>query len=368
MSEQHVISADDPMFDQVESVDFSAMFCFTGEFAFGDRKACEHATAALGGLIKKHPVKSGKCYLVVGTLSNPDWTYASAGRKILDAQYAKKCRCETFIIHEDIWANALVARHPPEQEEPVLRFAPPYPVKKVCFLQPPEDISALRIIIERAGAEVLSRFTTRVDLLVIPDGVRLSALDTLYYFSGVGPDTVDKIQQAVDKGLFMVSERGFRSDMLVEEKSLVDVSAEAVPKVCGYHAWGSYNPETGEVFETDNGDEESQECGRESELNRWKAGLRVLWQGQEKVRFSYRDGKERFSKRNVIITAVWGDEESNVYLLGHCLLRNEQRSFKFSRIQSNIFLHREGNEYEPYAFLVSVLRISMTKLITKTDG
>ena len=56
MSEQHVISADDPMFDHVESIDFSATFCFTGEFAFGDRKACEQATAQLGATVKPRPV------------------------------------------------------------------------------------------------------------------------------------------------------------------------------------------------------------------------------------------------------------------------------------------------------------------------
>lgn len=367
MSEQHAISADDPMFDQVESVDFSAMFCFTGEFAFGDRKACEHATAALGGVIKKRPVKFGKCYLVVGTLSNPDWTYASAGRKILDAQYAKKFRCEMFIIHEDVWANALVDCQAQAPERSLLRFVPPHPVKKVYFLQPPEDIAALRIAIEEAGAEVFAQFRDRVDLLVVPDGVGLSSLGTLYAFPGVGPITVEKIQQAMDKGLFMVSESGFRSDMLVEEKPLADVPAESVPEVCGYQAWEGYNPETGEVFEGGNEEDESSESDKESGLNNWRAGLRVLWQGQEKIRFSYCDKDEHLSKRNVIVTAVWGGKDAIVYFLGHCLLRNEQRTFKFNRIQSKIFLYGDGSEYEPYAFLVSVLRIPMTELITKTD-
>ena len=70
MHEQQTISREDPMFDHVESIDFSATFCFTGEFAFGDRKACEQATAQLGATVKPRPVKTGKCYVVVGTLQS----------------------------------------------------------------------------------------------------------------------------------------------------------------------------------------------------------------------------------------------------------------------------------------------------------
>lgn len=56
MHEQQTISREDPMFDHVESIDFSATFCFTGEFAFGDRKACEQATAQLGATVKPRPL------------------------------------------------------------------------------------------------------------------------------------------------------------------------------------------------------------------------------------------------------------------------------------------------------------------------
>lgn len=108
MHEQQTISREDPMFDHVESIDFSATFCFTGEFAFGDRKACEQATAQLGATVKPRPVKTGKCYVVVGTLSNPQWRSKSSGSKIDGAIASRAAGCKTFIIYEDDWAEALL--------------------------------------------------------------------------------------------------------------------------------------------------------------------------------------------------------------------------------------------------------------------
>lgn len=101
MHEQQTISREDPMFDHVESIDFSATFCFTGEFAFGDRKACEQATAQLGATVKSRPTKTGKCYVVVGTLSNPQWRSKSSGSKIDGAIASRAAGCKTFIIYED---------------------------------------------------------------------------------------------------------------------------------------------------------------------------------------------------------------------------------------------------------------------------
>ena len=59
MHEQQTISREDPMFDHVESIDFSATFWVTAEFAFGHRKACEHATAHRGATVQPRPLEPG---------------------------------------------------------------------------------------------------------------------------------------------------------------------------------------------------------------------------------------------------------------------------------------------------------------------
>ncbi|EGW45834.1 hypothetical protein HMPREF0178_00065 [Bilophila sp. 4_1_30] len=208
MHEQQTISREDPMFDHVESIDFSATFCFTGEFAFGDRKACEQATAQLGATVKPRPVKTGKCYVVVGTLSNPQWRSKSSGSKIDGAIASRAAGCKTFIIYEDDWAEALLDCQKARGIQPAPRFAPPRPVKNVYFLMPPQDLPTLRLAIENAGAKVRARFSPNVDCLVVPDGVSLTE-EGLYCFPNVGPDTVGGLLDAVSDGR-AVGEETFR--------------------------------------------------------------------------------------------------------------------------------------------------------------
>ena len=81
-------------------------FCFTGKFAFGQRKDCEAAVEQLGGLSQPH-VTTKLDYLVIGFLGNEDWMHSSFGRKIQKAiDYNAKGR-KIAIVSEDAWATAL---------------------------------------------------------------------------------------------------------------------------------------------------------------------------------------------------------------------------------------------------------------------
>ncbi len=82
-------------------------FCFTGKFAFGQRKDCEKAVLDLGGECKDKVTKDLD-YLVIGLMGNEDWMHSSFGRKIQQAiDYNAKGR-NINIVSEDAWANALV--------------------------------------------------------------------------------------------------------------------------------------------------------------------------------------------------------------------------------------------------------------------
>ena len=85
---------------------FGYSFCFTGKFAFGQRKDCEKAILELGGECKDKVTKDLD-YLVIGLMGNEDWMHSAFGRKIQQAiDYNKKGR-DIKIISEETWANAL---------------------------------------------------------------------------------------------------------------------------------------------------------------------------------------------------------------------------------------------------------------------
>ncbi len=95
------------IFDKVQDITFmESTFCFTGVFAFGDRKACQVATANLGAEIKNNILKNN-LFLVVGSLASPDWKHGNYGSKIEKALKYKKEGGSIKIIHEDTWANFL---------------------------------------------------------------------------------------------------------------------------------------------------------------------------------------------------------------------------------------------------------------------
>lgn len=99
-----------PLTEPVPPVVFDGKtFCFTGKFAFGQRKDCEAAVARLGG---KHQsgVTTRLDYLVIGVLGNEDWMHSSFGRKVQQALDFNAKGHHIAIISEDTWAQALCGK------------------------------------------------------------------------------------------------------------------------------------------------------------------------------------------------------------------------------------------------------------------
>lgn len=81
-------------------------FCFTGKFAFGQRKDCEAAVVRMGGQ-HQSKVTTRLDYLVIGFLGNEDWMHSSFGRKIQQALDFNARGRNIAIVSEDAWAQAL---------------------------------------------------------------------------------------------------------------------------------------------------------------------------------------------------------------------------------------------------------------------
>jgi len=81
-------------------------FCFTGNFLYGTRSACERAVMQRGGMAFDG-VRMNLEYLVIGTMISPDWANTSFGRKIEKAiEYQNKGR-QILIISEEHWVKYL---------------------------------------------------------------------------------------------------------------------------------------------------------------------------------------------------------------------------------------------------------------------
>jgi NAD-dependent DNA ligase len=80
-------------------------FCFTGQFLFGTRSACEQAVADRGGTISG--VKKGLAFLVIGELSSRDWKHSSFGTKIVAAMKLRAAGASLMIVSEAQWIRAL---------------------------------------------------------------------------------------------------------------------------------------------------------------------------------------------------------------------------------------------------------------------
>jgi NAD-dependent DNA ligase len=94
-------------FDEYVQVKFAdRIFCFTGEFAYGTRPACEEATLKRGGAIHGSVVKSLD-YLVVGGLGSPEWKNGSYGTKIEKAMEYKARGAVIHVVHESQWVSSL---------------------------------------------------------------------------------------------------------------------------------------------------------------------------------------------------------------------------------------------------------------------
>lgn len=80
-------------------------FCFTGQFLFGTRSACEQAVTHRGGRISS--VNRKLDFLVIGELSSRDWKYSSYGSKIESAMRLKQDGAPLIIVTEAQWIHAL---------------------------------------------------------------------------------------------------------------------------------------------------------------------------------------------------------------------------------------------------------------------
>lgn len=97
--------------DDDPSIFFNGMsYCFTGEFLYGTRAACERILMKLGGTPQDNVTKKLN-YLVIGSRCNPDWINESYGRKIEAAMNHKSSGVEICIISERQWTAALQDAH-----------------------------------------------------------------------------------------------------------------------------------------------------------------------------------------------------------------------------------------------------------------
>lgn len=81
-------------------------FCFTGTFAFGQRKHCEAATASRGGICGT--LTRSTNYLVIGSYATDSWAHSAYGRKIEKAMEMKRKQAPIKIVGEAAWAEKLV--------------------------------------------------------------------------------------------------------------------------------------------------------------------------------------------------------------------------------------------------------------------
>ena len=80
-------------------------FCFTGTFAFGNRKACEAMITERGGSVGS--IAKSTSYLVIGTYVTDSWIHESFGRKIEKAVSWKQEGMPLKIVSEEAWVKQL---------------------------------------------------------------------------------------------------------------------------------------------------------------------------------------------------------------------------------------------------------------------
>jgi len=93
--------------DNIKTIEISDnSFCFTGNFLFGTRKACEKAITQRDGIVSSS-VRIDLNYLVIGTLASREWAHTSHGRKIEKAIDYKGKGHPIFIVSEEQWVQFL---------------------------------------------------------------------------------------------------------------------------------------------------------------------------------------------------------------------------------------------------------------------
>jgi NAD-dependent DNA ligase len=81
-------------------------FCFTGQFLFGTRSACERAIINRGGLVSAN-ISRKTDYLVIGELASKEWKHSTHGLKIEQAVAVQVQGSRIAIVDEANWASVL---------------------------------------------------------------------------------------------------------------------------------------------------------------------------------------------------------------------------------------------------------------------
>lgn len=98
-------ASDLPLDQSVEVAIRASSFCFTGEFVFGTRSACERAVQQREGRVTSVGKKLN--YLVIGEMASRAWKYSAFGSKIEAAMKLKQEGVPLAIVSEQQWVRAL---------------------------------------------------------------------------------------------------------------------------------------------------------------------------------------------------------------------------------------------------------------------
>lgn len=89
-----------------EIVVIDETFCFTGTFAYGNRRKCADETKAIGGHVSENVTKKVN-HLVIGEYTTQAWIQSSFGRKIEKAIALREIGVNLHIVSERHWYRAL---------------------------------------------------------------------------------------------------------------------------------------------------------------------------------------------------------------------------------------------------------------------
>ena len=88
------------------SIEFEGRrFCFTGTFAYGQRRDCEGKVESLGAEVGSLTKKTD--FLVIGIYATESWAHSSFGRKIEKALDMKNKGVPIAIIGEEHWVGSI---------------------------------------------------------------------------------------------------------------------------------------------------------------------------------------------------------------------------------------------------------------------
>ncbi len=85
-------------------------------------------------------------------------------------------------------------------------------------------------------------------------------------------------------------------------------------------------------------------------IDEWNADLVTIWAGAPiAISFTYQNNDGDRSRRRVDVDEIQRDHNGEIYLTGFCHRRNENRTFRASRIQSDISIN--GRRLDPFEWI-----------------